>query len=73
MSEHDQRTMKVILPALDDDIEEMTDDEVQRELAAAGIDLKASMTSFKAFGAKALAARRRPAVRVRVARAAGTR
>lgn len=59
MSTHERKTLEALLPALDEDIDEMSDDDVQRELAAAGVDLKASTAAFKTFSAKALAAHRR--------------
>ncbi len=59
MTEHDRRTLRAIISSLDDDLAEMSDEEVQRELAASGVDLKASTAAFKAFSTKALAAHRR--------------
>jgi len=59
MSEHDRRTIRALVPALDDDVDEMTDDEVQKELVDAGVDMKASAAAFKAFAARAVATARR--------------
>jgi len=59
MTERDRRALRAIIPALDDDLAEMSEGEVQRELATSGVDLKAATTAFKAFASTALAAARR--------------
>lgn len=56
---HERRTLKAMLPAFDEDIDDMSDAQVERELAAAGISLTASRKTFSGFAQKALAAARR--------------
>jgi hypothetical protein len=59
MTERDRRTLQAIIPALDDDLAEVSEEETQRELVASGVDLKASTAAFKAFASALAAARRR--------------
>ncbi len=59
MNSHEHRTLKALLSALDEDVDQMTEAEVKRELANAGVDIAKSTVSFKTFGEKALAAARR--------------
>lgn len=59
MSSHERRTLKVLLSALDEDVEEMSDAQVKRELTEAGVDVAKSVAAFKSFGEKAIAAARR--------------
>lgn len=49
MTKSSRRTLQAIIFAFDDDLAEMSEEEVQCELAATGVDFKASTAAFRAF------------------------
>ena len=59
MSSHEHKALKTLIPALDDDVDEMSDEQVSQELLESGVDLAKSAAAFRAFAPKALAAFRR--------------